>query len=280
MKNLIGLCLGILIFLQLTSCATTKKWESLNTRNLKENTKEKTLVTIYTKKLFEARFMDVAATLLNASSNAMSQYSYYETGRWTNPAYIEKTTEHRKASSEFEKKLGSFDVLTYFVSSFDKMKDSLNYFVPVFPSDSLQSPMILKQVISGNKNQSDISYSREVFNSGAKYISAIKFQYGVGARAGKEQFGMKKTYRPFVRIVGVIKDINTNEIIWGNKMTVFSEKAYKGRDEAKEEFDFNLIKSFKVICDKLSRFLVEDLNGKQYFFPEGLVDYSANDDIL
>jgi len=279
MKKLFGISLAVVMFSLLTSCATTKKWESLNTKNLKDNSRGNALVTVYVKSPFEARFMDVAATILNTSSVAISQYSFYETGRWTNPAYIEKTTEHRKASNEFEKKLGSFDVLAYFVSSLEKMKDSLKYFVPVFPSDSLQSPEILKHILNKDKNNPDL-FSKQVVKYNAKYMSAIKLQYGVGARAGKEQFGMKKTYRPFVRIVGIIKDINTNEVVWGNKITVFSEKAYKGRDEAKEEFDFNLIKSFRVICDKLSRLLVEDLNGKQYYFPEGLVDYTANDDIF
>jgi hypothetical protein len=280
MKNLtISSIIFTVVFL-ISSCATTKKWESLNTGNLNLNMKENTLTIVYTKTPFEARFMDVAAAVINSSSLGFSEYVYSETGRWTDPAYIEKTTKHRKASSEFEKKLDSFDVLTYFVSSFDKMKDSLKYFNLVFNSDSVKSPKILAHILTNDRNKLDAYFIKEITNSGNKYISAFKFQYGIGARAGKEQYGLKKSYRPFVRIVGEIKDVNSNTIVWVNKIEVFSDVSYRGRNEAKEEFDFNLIKEFKVICGKLASYLVEDLNGKQYYFPEGLVDYSINDDIL
>jgi hypothetical protein len=273
---LINPCATIKIY----SCSSVKKWASQNSIRIKPGAKDNTLAVVYTKTPFQTRFMDVGATVFNTTSDLAAGVHFNLSGDWVDPVYLERTTAHRKASSEFEMKLGSFDVLSYFSRLFEKSKDSVKYYNVIFNSDSLKSQKILDHLLTNNIKRLDSAFTRELITSGTKYVAAFKFQYGIGARAGKEQIGLKKSYRPFIRLVGAVKDVNTNTFVWENRFEVFSDRFYKGRNEALEEFDFNLIKEFKVICNKLLIFLIDDLNGKQYHIVEELVDYTTNDDRL
>ena len=84
-----------------------------------------------------------------------------------------------------------------------------------------------------------------------------------------------------MRVVGLVKDAQTNEFVWGNKIIFFSETVYPGVDAAKNADREELVLEFKTITSQLVDILVSDLNGQRYNSDEYLVDYNPNrDDIL
>jgi len=252
--------------LMLTSCTATKNttWIPLNMDKIEVSKKENTLSTVYANNFFQSRFMQLASTITRGGVIS---------------AVIDQSST-RKSSNEFEKKLGDFSVLSYFYESFYKKSTSLKFFDLHNISDATEHPQVIKTIITYDKLKLDTVYESKLIKSDIKFISAFKLQYGIGARAGREQFGMKKSYRLFVRVVGLIKNINTNEFVWGNKIIVFSEQAFIGRDQAKNAPEEELIDEFKTIISNLTDILIDDMNGNRYNFKEMLVDYNLNDDLL
>ena len=91
----------------------------------------------------------------------------------------------------------------------------------------------------------------------------MKYSYGLGARAGGEQFGFTKNYRPFVKLIGVLVDTETGGILWRDLLIEFADTGYRGGDSDVENLDgAKLAAQFKEINGRLVGRLIDCLNGK------------------
>jgi hypothetical protein len=284
MKNLIKSIIFTLLFVLLyatnaISQLSEATWVPLKTIDININQKEKMMGAVYSKTYFQSRFMSVKAIVLNVIfppiGTAVYQKELNKTNKLQDSSYIQ-----RISNNEFEKKLDSFDVLSYFFNSFTNLKDSIKFFDIQLTFNQSEHLKLIKQLSESDNKKLDFQYMKILKDSGYSYISAFKFQYGVGARIGKEQLGFTKTYRPFVRIVGLIRNASTNQVIWGNRIVVFSDKSFKGGDEAKNATPEDLISAFKDISDKIAKILVDDMNGLNNTSKDLLVDANKKDDLF
>ena len=187
----------------------------------------------------------------------------------------------REAASDFEKKMGDFDAFALFADQFDVRRGDIRYFDIETVHNEAEHNKVIKRLITYDHTGLDKTFGEQLHQSGTRYVSAFKFQYGIGARAGGEQLDFTKTYRPYVRIVGVEKDVATNRFVWGNKITLFSNTAFHGKDAARNVGREQLIEDFKLMAVQLADVTVRDLNGERYTSDEFLVDYDPKvDDIL
>lgn len=249
--------------------------------------KAKTLSTIYSRTYFEPRFMSVPAIVFEVITPVfgaafLDDIDDYEdlleaTGQISTSI---TTSEQRKNSNEFEMKLGDFDALAYFANYFNYSKNRINNYNIEFTGDKPEHAKVVDLIIADKDKNIDMTFKNDLVNENTKYVSAFKFQYGIGARAGSEQLGMTKTYRPFVRLVGYIKDVDSNSIAWGNSILIFSNKKFNGKNEAKNVNEVELAKEFKRLSKRLVNVLIDDINGKQYVSDGQLVDISVKDNHL
>jgi hypothetical protein len=268
-KSYLTISIMFSIVLIFSACAS-KTWIPLNTLKVDLNNKAKTYTTVYSKDYFKVGFMSVTSTI---------------TGGFVGPIEgdIIKSVEEnnrRKNSNEFEKKLGDFDVLTCFYKALKNVQDSIRCFQIESTFDKNENSKIIKCLETNDINKVDKSYTETLTKSNYKYISAIRIQYGIGARAGGEQFGMTKTYRPYIKLVCIIKDINSNESVWGNRIIVFSESSYKGSDAAINADQKLLVQQFEDICANLAKFFMNDLNGYRYLSKDQLVGETFDENLL
>jgi hypothetical protein len=287
MKNFIKSIIFSLIFISLATCKVANTtWIPLNTNkiNINEKVKAKTLSSIYSRTYFQSRFMDLTAVIAQSVTpifggvtGTNSQQLYNGVMEITDSARIRK---QRQENNEFEKKLGDFNVLTLFTNTFYASKDSIKYFDLALTNDNIEHTKIIQRLCTYDKSKLDMTFTNDMNNAKNKYISTFKFQYGMADRAGGEQFSMTKKYRLFVRVVGLVKDVNTNEFVWGNKIVIFSDKTYFGKKDAKNATEADMKVEFKKITDKIVKVLINDLNGQRYSSEEQIVDINANDDLF
>jgi hypothetical protein len=95
-------------------------------------------------------------------------------------------------------------------------------------------------------------------------VAAFKISYGLGVRAGAEQVGFRKYYRPFIMLIGRIKHAGTEETVWQEYIIAFDNKnRYLGEeanaDKIKKE---KMIAAFKEITKEVMDMLIKSLNGK------------------
>ena len=216
MKQFVVKCVLPVCFLLLASCATTTTtWVPLTVSKLNTKERAKTVATVYIRTFGEERFMSTSAMILGAfsamassaalqlSMTNMQQGNYRTSENLSDLAKsINESSEkiaqsieaanYRKNSSEFEKKMGDFDLYSYFVKTLYEARDSIKYFNFEMNFDSTEHAQIINRICTYDKEKLDTSFSRTLYASGDKYLSAFKFQYGIGARVGSEQMSLTK----------------------------------------------------------------------------------------
>jgi hypothetical protein len=278
-----------LVFLSTIGCVPQNTWVPLDKVQLDTKTRANTTATLYELNYGQVRYMNLAAVIVGAVANMGGQIA-----KQTNINGGTRVTQDlktfvdnlsvanaREDSSDFEKKMGDFDVFAFFADQFNARRSDLRYFNIEVAHDEVEHGNIINRLTTYDATRLDKAYGERLLQSGTKYLSAFKFQYGIGARAGGEQFGFTKKYRAYVRIVGLVKDVGTNRFVWGNKITLFSNEAFHGTDKAQNASRDQLIEQFKLITGQLADIVVRDLNGDRYTSEEFLVDYDPNvDDVL
>jgi hypothetical protein len=194
---------------------------------------------------------------------------------WPSPVptnwYGEGSAKARRAArlesgNAFEKVLGDFDVFEDFNDQFklranDSTKVQLNFSVP---AEVAQRIIALAKCNSKTACEQDIQYvSRET-----THLAAFKVSYGLAMRTGPEQLGFRKVYRPFIRVLGIIKNSATEEVIWQADMTMYHPgDAYTGGEADAENLSAErLTRSYKDITKVLCDLLVQNLNGERPIF--------------
>ena len=115
---------------------------------------------------------------------------------------------------------------------------------------------------------------------GLSHALVIKVSYGLGARAGSEQIGFRKSYRPFVQLIGRLRDIETGEFIWSDDLIVFGPKPYRGSDANAENLSREeLVQTYEQLNAELASLLIASLNGEQVPARPPLVGLSSRMDL-
>ncbi len=288
----------ILVFLStIVSCSVKPTWVPLDKAQLNTEAPVSTAATIYELTYGQTRYMNVAAVVVgtlaaisggvakgvanDAPINGIAKTVDKVTQAASKVVNDVAAADARQASCNFEKRMGDFDVFAVFADRFSARRRDLRYFNIEVIHNEVEHNKIINRLITYDDTRLDKAYSEQLLHKGTRYVSAFKFQYGIGARAGGEQFGFTKVYRPYVRIVGLVKDIVTNRFVWGNKITLFSNTEFHGKDEAQNAPREQLIDAFQPIIGQLIDVVVRDLNGERFTSEEFIVDYDPNvDDVL
>ena len=92
-------------------------------------------------------------------------------------------------------------------------------------------------------------------------------------RGGQEQFGFRKVYRPFIRVLGLIKNSATQEVVWQVDMNMYSPSdAYTGGEADAENLSGErLVSAYKqvtrLLCDQVVASLIGERTPFMLSFP-------------
>ena len=216
----------------------------------------------YTKTFFQARFMGLRPLLVGPALG----YAFES---------FEGRKVQRLQSSDFEKLLDDFDVFEYFNEQLKKRAGDCSTVKLKF-SDS---PDLASQVIElarCDQKEECISAGKSLSQKTSN-IAALKMSYGLGARQGSEQIGFRKYYRPFIRVIGVVKKVPSAEAIWQSDILVFGDRYLGDAADADRIPRDELVSSFKMLTTQAIDLLVRSLNGEMLQEMPILADTAASD---
>lgn len=227
---------------------------------------------LYTKSFFQERFMKVGRTIAYGLfiGGAFQQAVWRATGTYEGKAPV------RQEANAFEALLGEFDVTGYTSERLRTRIPEARHFDIEFTDD----PAIAEALISiaSSEGKSAAGAAEKIPAGKDEVMAVIKVSYGLGARAGREQIGFKKTYRPFARLLGVLRNRNTGEVIWHGSVIAWSAKGYKGGEaDAKKIPRDELVEALKTVSDDAISLLIRSLNGEPLSPMGELVDETKED---
>jgi len=171
-----------------------------------------------------------------------------------------KMKGERLAANEFEKRLDDFDTSEYFFRGFPEQLPKSK----LVSYDFAKNPETRSAVLSGiratapSTNVTD-SATGKVYEN----VGAFRMYYGIGMRVGNEQLGFRKTYRPFIRVIGIVKNLPNNKILWSDWVTAFGENKYVGGNADAVNIDpTELIAAFKKLTPEAIALFSKSLNGE------------------
>lgn len=252
-------------------------------------TKAKTVTVSYAESIFQERFMSivgiVAFVMFTGPLDVVTLGLAKATESLNDAIYTpSKRTAVRHENSDYEKLLGDFDVHADFNKSLEKHVQECSHLDISIASDPLVNGTVidtLKHPTIRDSTTNPATVNKALLDNlkitQSPRVLGIKFSYGLGARGGREQMGFAKNYRPFVKLIGILIDAKTGEILWRNFLIVFADRGYRGgHADAENLNDEELVTAFTKINEQLVCLLVESLNGKQLPPMPYLVGLSSN----
>jgi hypothetical protein len=213
------------------------------------NKSNSTSTVVYSKSFFQERFMgrEIHYQFIGGPLLQYSTMSH------------EKREGARFESGDFEKLLGDFDVASYFDVQFKKNIGKAKLLKIVFEKDSEKATRIIEFIGSDKKDEKT---SGNTFKPNTP-LAAFKVSYGLAVRPGTEQIGLRKYYRPFIRLIGRIKITGSNEVIWQNKLIAYGNKQYLGSDADASKIDKDeLILAYQQVTAEVIDMVIKSLNGE------------------
>jgi hypothetical protein len=262
MKHSVRVGIGFVLIALLTGCAQSLPSVKMKFDQGKGMPLETTAAS-YTNTYFQARFMGLKPILVGP-------VLWYAGGSY------EGRKSQRIEDSDFEKLLGDFDVFEYFNKELAKHATDTGTVKMQFT----ESPEVTSRVVNIAKCDNNDECMKAVRSLGATTpnIAAFKMAYGLGSRQGGEQFGFRKYYRPFIRLIGVIKSMPSAEAIWQTDILVFSDNRYLGSEADADQIPrVQLVSSFKSLTTQVIDLLVRSLNGETLQEMPIMVDTAASD---
>lgn len=175
--------------------------------------------------------------------------------------YDKKHTAERQNENGFEKRLGDFDTAEYFFQRFEeRLADSRRITLTLATDPNALAPIVdfVRAEESPQRETAAVS-GIEVADS----VAALRVAYGLAARAGNEQIGFRKYYRPFIRLNGIVKDARTGQVLWRDSVVAFADKRYLGDAADPENVDpADLVSSFKALTPAVIDLVMRSLNGE------------------
>lgn len=226
---------------------------------------------LYSNSFFQERYMKIGRTIMYGLfiGGAYQQAVWRATGRYEGKAPV------RQEANAFEALLGDFDVTGHVNERLRARMPEARHFEIEFTNDAALAESVVRLAASEAKAAAEAA--QNVPAGGRDTICAVKVSYGLGARAGREQLGFKKTYRPFVRLLGVVKRGN-GEVIWHGAVIAWAAKGYKGGEaDVKAIPREELVEAFKTASDDAISLLIRSLNGETLAPMGELVDETKED---
>jgi hypothetical protein len=254
--------ISLICVAMLTGCATSLPSVLMKSNEPPGMPLDATAV-FYTNTFFQARFMGVRPLVLGPALG----YAFEN---------FEGRKGQRLQSGDFEKLLDEFDVFEYFNEELKKRAGDCRTVKLKFAS----SPELASQVVElARCDYKDACMAAvKSLNEPISHIAAFKMSYGLGARQGSEQIGFRKYYRPFIRVLGVVKKVPSGEAIWQSDILVFGDKRYLGDDADADRIPRDeLVFFFKVLTAQAIDLLVGSLNGEMLQEMPILADTVASD---
>ncbi len=225
----------------------------------------------YSKTYFQSRFMGKTIGIAVAFGPLIGAALWQGLGNYDN-----KSGDRLAGNNDYEKLLGNFDTSNYFFQRLEQKLASSKYIKLMFAKDIDTANKIISTIKEQKitENTIDDKATKKSYSC----VASIKIAYGLGARMGNEQFGFRKYYRPFIRVVGSAKNLSTHEKVWQDTAVVFSEKRYLGGDaDAENISSAELISELKTTTHEAVDLLLRSLNGEQLKELPLLVDTNSND---
>ncbi|MDB5816258.1 MAG: hypothetical protein JWN23_3375 [Rhodocyclales bacterium] len=173
----------------------------------------------------------------------------------------ETKTADRLHENDYENLLKEFDTTTYFFQQLEQRADESRYVKFEFTKDAeliTAIPLHLKTSI-----ETPDALSKPPALGSNACMAVFKLVYGIGLKAGVDGLGFRKTYRPYVRIVGAVKHMPSNKLIWQDNLLAFSSKSYVGGNADAENIPSEeLLASMKEVTKDAISVLMKSLNGE------------------
>jgi hypothetical protein len=180
---------------------------------------------------------------------------------WYGPEGFSQRFSSRLQSNDFEKMLGEFDVFEYFNDQLNLRASDSKFVKLKLTGASDLVPKIIELAKCKEKDRCSLAVER--VSGLTDHIAVLKVSYGIAIRPGPEQFGFTKYYRPFIRVLGILKNSHSVETLWQQDICVFGDDRYSGDDsEAYALPRERIISSFKKISSTAIEFLTLSLNGQ------------------
>ncbi len=223
-----------------------------------------TLAVAYTNTYFQPRFMGIFKPFIDGP------LGWYAFGNY------EGRNDRRLESNEYEKLLGAFDVSQHFIKELRQGTKSSTLLSLVFNDNADITVKSVEYVKCSDAGS--CTAIAEALPSDSPTIAVMKMAYGIGMRQGKEQFGFVKSYRPFIRVMGIARRADNHQVIWRDTVIVFGEKAYRGSEANADQIPREeLIDAFKGISTDAVKLIVRSLNGEKLEKMPVLDDLASSD---
>lgn len=226
---------------------------------------------VYSKSFLQERYMQVGKSV----GYALFIPGVFQQAVWRATGEYEGKTAERQAANAFEALLGEFDVAALVSERLRSRIGEAGRFSFAWAGDAETAEALI--ALAGASGKPAGPGVERLVAESQQVLGAFKVSYGLGARVGKEQFGFKKTYRPFVRILGVVKRASTGEQLWHGAVIAWGAEGYKGRPEAKTTPRDELVASFKAVTEEAVTLLLRSLAGEPLAPMGDLVDETDED---
>ncbi|HEY3303032.1 MAG TPA: hypothetical protein VGL70_05795 [Candidatus Binatia bacterium] len=228
-----------------------------------------TRLAVYSRSYFQARYQAqvFASTFLAGSIFAVAAMSQSQD--------VDRSKQRLK-TGPFEQLLGDFDVLAYVTQ---EAKTVLSQSRP-FAIKLSEDPTATSRIITEVRSREAPTTVRTTAPEGASQhcIGAIKVTYGLGARTGFEQIGFRKSYRPFIHVVGAIHRADGERVFWRDAVIAFGPVRYLGSGADADQIQSKeLIEGLQTAARDALGLLVKSLNGDPITERAMLVDGSDSD---
>lgn len=228
------------------------------------------LGTIYTTSYFQERFLlrHIAGQVVGgAIGGAIAA---------TAPGAQPPQTNPRLEVNDFEKNLGAFDTTQYFSQALQNRLGTLPQLGIKFVEDSTAKEQIQAQV------RATSGWAPHVVDpkTGDKLanVAAFRVKYGMGARVGNEQLGFRKSYRPFVQVVGQVRNLPTGKLAWADMVLVFGPQRFVGSAADADRVNTDELRTtLQALCQEAAALLVKSLSGEQLPEMPEIVDANTTD---
>ncbi|MEO5368126.1 MAG: hypothetical protein H7831_17590 [Magnetococcus sp. WYHC-3] len=230
----------------------------------------KTLAAGYSKSYFQSRFMGCSIGYHLAFGPIIGA------ALWQGISDYDVKNGTRQTGNDYERLLGDFDTTRYFFQQYEQKLKTQKIAKFTFT----ESPETAATIISCIKGDGNAVTTIKDAKTGEDFpcISAFKLSYGLGARQGNEQLGFRKYYRPYVRVIGSIKKLSTNETLWQDTVIVFADKRYLGGDAAADKINTaDLVASMKSVINEAIELTIKSINGDRQADAPVMVDANRSD---
>lgn len=234
--------------------------------------KVSTVGTVYTKSFFQERYMQVG----KAIAYGLFIGGAYQNAVWRATGKYEGKAPVRQEANAFEALLGDFDVTGHTNVRLRSKITEASRFEITFTDDPAVAETIVE--LASHEVKPTGEEMQKMLAEGRAALCAVKVSYGLGARAGREQIGFKKTYRPFVRLLGLIRSTSNGDALWSGAVIAWGAKGYKGDEaDAKKIQREELVEAFKATTESAVALLIRSLNGESLEPMGELVDETKED---